>query len=150
MPKVLTSGFDGEELEYNPFPDNPDISSDMQRTLARLLGWSETQMRFNLIRVTENGRLIAVSAAPFVDNYTIKQINVTSIPTLAFPKNLNRQAVVFFNGGEYTAYIRYKVGDIYYSIHALFPFEEWTEVRNLNDLYLVSVGGSTTVVCVEF
>lgn len=110
MAKSLFVGISHNEIQLDPNFTNPDISDNIQQTIARLEGWNEATNKFNLLRSDNVGRLLVSLAppqAPFVNQTAVV---VVAAEALILPANQNRRLYIIQNQDINPIFISYTAG----------------------------------------
>lgn len=68
--RVIDTGFEDFEFETDNDPANPDISEDVQQTLARIILWDDAGQRWRAAECDNIGRLVVSPAGTSYDTIT--------------------------------------------------------------------------------
>lgn len=97
--KSLKRGFNDSDLELNPYVQEPLVMDTIQQSLARILGWSDDEIRWLRLRCDTDGRLLVSAAQSKVSLATISQLTMTGGTDAALADNPTRKAFTIQNKG---------------------------------------------------
>lgn len=105
--KSNRGGFSKTNLQIDPVERYPDISSDIQSTLARLMGFDPNNEQFNLLLCDSDGRLLISSSASVAASANNAAAVVGIATTVLLVANPSRKAAYIYNNGTVTIYTMY-------------------------------------------
>ena len=104
MPNSLFDRFWITEANLNFRNQLPNISSDVQQTLSRILVWDESNKEFLFLRSDTDGRLQVTGSASTSDQANNSSVTVNNVSTTIAAANPDRKSILIQNLGTQEVY----------------------------------------------
>ncbi len=150
MPKAITKNLASEDIEYEDFHAQPQVSFDIQKTLARLLAWNEQTERFVRLRADAAGRLIVSPGGAEEASFNIDVYTVSNVAQQILSYRTNRQRVRLLNCGSVTIYVGSSASVTNATGWPIAPGEEFIEDLYTGNLYAICYGGSPVLLVLDY
>lgn len=138
MPNAILEGFGNTDLQLSPQDLMPDISADIQQTLARILAFYEAGKLFKALRCDASGRLLVSNAEVASSIVYQSAVTVTTAETTILPANVNRKSWFLQNTGAFQFYLYFSTGLAVANALIIYPGDTFS-----NDSYVGTVYGKT-------
>jgi len=103
--KIQMSDFSRREIPLEPFLDFEVIDEENQKTLSHLLGWSDTEKKWLMVRVDSAGRLkTAIPGLATKHKYNVISVSDTEVTTDLMEKYMTH---LIINDGPNSVYINF-------------------------------------------
>lgn len=110
MPKAVIDGFGRSNADIEPLDPSPDISQNVQQTLARLMVWDYTNHQFKLVASDIDGRLIISMSGVQINTAQHGAVFPVAGAFNIRPANVNRRYLVLYNNTGNILYIGFTAG----------------------------------------
>lgn len=107
MAKIYSDRFNRTDLEFHPYVEDPEVSDDIQQSLARLLAWDSANGQWRRLAVDPNGNLNIIVAQNKASSGINTAVSVSTTATLLANVNTSRKSIVIYNNGPETVFLGY-------------------------------------------
>ena len=146
---VTKEGFGVEDLDPTGANFLPELSDDIQRTLARLLGFHETSAKFKLLLCDTDGRLLVSSSATQASTATNSVQTVDATGETLLNDNTSRKQYIIQNLGTADIYITFGDTPATATGFKLVPDAVFADDVYTGKVTAITVSGSADVRIVE-
>ena len=149
MPHVTKAGFGYTALGIEPLKPNPDVSVDVQQTLARLMIWDEANDIWRPVASDIDGRLIVSMSGVSLNVGINRAVSCAVAATLLLASNPLRRKFVLYNNGATTMYFGFTNGVTAVNGFPLSAGAVFIEEAYNGDIWGVSPGGAVNMRILE-
>lgn len=107
MAKSTKPGFGDSDIGMSPYLPFPNLSEDIQQTLARLLGWDYLSFVYRSLIVDSDGRLLVSTSPTKSDSAVNSAVTVDNVGVTLLANNPLRKSYVIQNLGANIVYVRF-------------------------------------------
>lgn len=107
MAKAIKRGFYDVNFLVIPRERDEDISDNIQQTLSRLLGFDDSNNRFDLVKIDTDGRLLVSSSQTKTDSANNSQVAPTTSDITVLAANPDRKQYIIQNVGGVDVYLNF-------------------------------------------
>ena len=150
MPHVTKPGFGYTALAIEPFEPNPEVSVDVQQTLARLMIWDEGNDIWRPVASDIDGRLVISMAGVSINNAINGALSIGAAATLIFASNPNRRKFVIMNNGSFLIYVGFSNAVTAVNGFPLSSGATWVEESYSGEVWAISPSGANNIRYMSF
>ena len=149
MAKSQKDGFDNTDALISPHIDLPDVSDDIQQTLARLLGWDSNNQLFRLVTVDSNGALFGSIGPQKVTTFVVTAFTVGVAAVQLFISNGSRKSLLILNNSANAIFIGPTNGVTTATGFPLAPGASYSDDLNNGPIWAISAVAGNNVRTLE-
>ena len=150
MPHATKQGFGNTALAIEPFEPNPEVSVDIQQTLARLMIWDEANDIWRPVASDIDGRLV-ISMAGVSVNIAINRAAACGVAaTLLLASNPQRRKFVIYNNAAILIYLGFTNGVTAVNGFPLPAGAAFVEEAYSGEIWGIAPGGPANTRIMEF
>ncbi len=105
MAKWLNPRIGNDTLDFDTHIGVPEVSDNIQRTLAYLIGYNAQLERYDLAKLDEDGNLIVSTDGSVTQNFSPSRSTVTTSATLIVASRVGRKSLLIKNTGSNGVYV---------------------------------------------
>lgn len=137
MSEIIKGTFPRLELELEPYLVRPEISADIQQTLARLLAWDEVNQTWRQVECDGHGYLKTVPGGNSGRYSTFVQTDVDTTAVFVLDEHETRLSWLIKNMGSTTIYIGFDSGVLTTTGFPIGPGEAFGDDSYNGDVYAI-------------